>query len=102
MTSDHGNDRRRQVDAKHEADDELEADPIADTTGKAFHRLLSVPSDEGFSSHVREVGGCRARPLDNFGQKIDIRMRQATDASLYGDAAGGFLIRLGAVPVHLL
>jgi len=42
MTSDHGNDRRRQVDAEREAEDELEADQVSDAIGKAFHRLLSV------------------------------------------------------------
>ena len=33
-------------------------------------------SDEGFSSYVGEVGCCRVAPLDNYGQRIDIRVRQ--------------------------
>src|SRR6516165_9969932 len=73
MTSDHGNDRRRQVDAKHEAQDELEADQISHAISQAFHRLLSVEATRSSPSHVEEVWRCRAPTLDNSGQKIDIR-----------------------------
>jgi hypothetical protein len=41
-------------------------------------------------------------PLDNSGQKVDICAPQTREALLYRDVAGGFLIRLGAAPVHLL
>jgi hypothetical protein len=47
VTSDHGDDRRRQVDAEHEAQHELETDQITDATGKAFHRLLPVEATRG-------------------------------------------------------
>jgi len=33
MTSDRGNERRRQVDAEHAAQDDLEADKISDAIG---------------------------------------------------------------------
>src|SRR5215467_43299 len=76
MTSDHGNDRRGQVDAEREAQHEVETDQITDAIGKAFHRLLSVEATR-FSSHGGEVGRCRAPLLDNSGQKVDIRAHPA-------------------------
>jgi hypothetical protein len=47
VTSDHSDDRRRQVDAEHEAQHELETDQITDAIGKAFHHLLSVEATRG-------------------------------------------------------
>ena len=101
MISDRGDDQRRYVEAEHGAEREVEADQIADAVDKAFHRLLSVRGAGRSPSHVGEVGCCRAPPLDNSGQKIDIRRPLGGESVTYR-AAGDFLVRLGAVPVHLL
>jgi len=100
MISDRGDDQRRYIEAEHEAEREVEHDQIADAIDKACHRLLSVRGAGGFPSHVGEVGRSRAPPLDNSGQKLDIRA--PGEESVTYRAARDFLVRLGAVPVHLL
>ena len=99
MIADRGDDQRRNVDAEHGAEHEIEADQIADAIDKVCHRLLSVRGVGGSPSPCRRCRVLSGAPLDNSGQKVDIRARPARKASLMARIAAGFLVRLGVVPV---
>src|SRR6516164_8500385 len=95
MISDRGDDQRRQVEAEHGAEHEIEADQIADAIDKAFHRLLSVRSAGGFPSHVREVGRYRAHYLIIPAKELILRANRAAPASPGSDAPAAAIASAG-------
>ena len=59
MIQEQGNDRRRHVDAEHEAQDEVETDQNADAISKAFHfnsPVCSLRRIRGQATRGRELG----------------------------------------------